>query len=177
MWFELESIIMKKRRIVSSRHLASTEGWQLSEFEYGLIIAYNGFSRWMTKCMIASGNPELSPLEILVLHNVNHRERQKRLTDICFLLNIDDSHTVNYALKKLLKAGLIEGEKRGKEMFYSTTTQGFELCDKYREVREQCLLDSLKHLDVDKDQLSEMAAMMRTLSGLYDQASRAASSL
>ncbi len=112
-----------------------------------------------------------------MLHNVNHRERQKRLTDICFLLNIDDSHTVNYALKKLMKAGLIEGEKRGKEMFYSTTTQGFDLCDKYREVREQCLLDSLKHLEVDKDQLSEMAAMMRTLSGLYDQASRAASSL
>lgn len=167
----------KKRKIVSSRHLASSDGWQLSEFEYGLIIAHNGFSRWMSKCMSASGMPDLTPLEILVLHNINHREKHKRLSDIAFLLNIEDSHTVNYALKKLQKAGLIKGEKRGKEMFYSTTQEGFDLCDRYRDVREQCLLDSLNHTVKSNDELSEIAAALRTLSGLYDQASRAASSL
>lgn len=166
----------KKRKIVSSRHLATTDGWQLSEFEYGLIIAYNGFSRWMNKCMNASGMPDLSSLEILVLHNINHRKKQKKLSDISFLLNIEDSHTVNYALKKLLKANLIEGEKRGKEMFYSTTEAGFELCEKYREIREQCLLDSLKHVDPTNEDLSDIASSLRALSGLYDQASRAASS-
>ncbi|NQU56828.1 MAG: transcriptional regulator, partial [Rhodospirillales bacterium] len=31
--------------IVSSEHLASEDGWQFSEFEYGMIIAYNAFSR------------------------------------------------------------------------------------------------------------------------------------
>jgi len=35
------------RRIVSSRHLAEGEGWEVSEYEFGLIIAYNAFSRWM----------------------------------------------------------------------------------------------------------------------------------
>lgn len=165
-----------KKKIVSSRHLANSEGWQLSEFEYGLIIAYNGFSRWMSKCMNASGVPNLSSLEILVLHNINHRRKQKKLSDITFLLNIEDGHTVNYALRKLLKAELIIGEKRGKEMFYSTTTGGFELCERYREIREQCLLDSLKHIDQSNDDLSEIATALRALSGLYDQASRAASS-
>ena len=71
----------QKRRIVSSRHLATSEGWQLSELEYGLIITYNGFSRWMNKCMNASGMPDLNSLEILVLHNINHREKQKKLSD------------------------------------------------------------------------------------------------
>lgn len=168
---------MEKRKIVSSRHLAASEGWQLSEVEYGLILAHNGFSRWVSKCMVASGYPDLSFLEILVLHNVNHRARDKRLTDICFLLNIDDSHTVNYALRKLRQASLIQSEKRGKEMFYSTTEDGVSLCNKYRQIREQCLLDSLNHLQISPDQLSEIAALLRTLSGLYDQASRAASSL
>jgi DNA-binding MarR family transcriptional regulator len=112
------------RRIVSSRHLAEGAGWEASEFEYGLIIAYNAFSRWMVKCMTAAGGGELSALEILVLHNVNSRGRDKRLTDICFLLNIEDTHTVNYALRKLLKAGLLEGEKRGKEVFYSASETG-----------------------------------------------------
>lgn len=166
-----------KRKIVSSRHLANSEGWQLSEYEFGLIIAFHGFSRWMSKCMSASGNSELSSLEILILHHVNHREKQKRLADVTFLLNIEDTHTVNYALKKLQKYNLIEGEKRGKELFYKTTKSGADLCNKYREVREQCLLDSLRHMDMNHDELSDIAASLRSLSGLYDQASRAASSL
>lgn len=166
-----------QRKIVSSRHLADGEGWEASEFEFGLIIAFNAFSRWMVKCMAATGQTEMSPLEILVLHNVNHRGRDKRLSDICFLLNIDDTHTVNYALRKLSKAELIASEKRGKEVFYSTSATGAALCDAYRTVREQCLIEGLGRMDLSGDALSALGANLRTLSGQYDQASRAASSL
>lgn len=166
-----------KRRIVSSRHLAEGEGWEASEVEYGMIIAYNAFSRWMTRCMSAAGNTDLTPLEILVLHNTNHRGRDKRLTDICFLLNIEDTHTVNYALRKLMKMELLSSEKRGKEVFYSTSPLGAELCEAYRQVRTRCFLDGLSHLDMTGDQMRAMAASLRALSGQYDQASRAAASL
>ena len=71
--------------------------------------------------MSAAGNTDLTPLEILVLHNANHRGRDKRLTDISFLLNIEDTHTVNYALRKLMKMELLASEKRGKEVFYRTS--------------------------------------------------------
>jgi len=81
----------KKKMIVSSRHLATEDGWQASEFEYGLIMAYNGFGRWVGKCMAAAGYPGLTTLEILILHHINHRERQKKLSDISFLLNIERS--------------------------------------------------------------------------------------
>jgi len=167
----------RKRRIVSSRHLADSEGWQLSELEFGLILSFNGLNRWMNKCMSAAGNPDLSSLEILVLHNINHREKEKTLSDVAFLLNVEDSHTVNYALKKLQKFELVSGLKRGKEIFYSTTDAGKDLCSAYRDIREQCLLDSLKHMDLSPDEIRKMAASLRVLSGLYDQASRAASSL
>lgn len=166
-----------RRKIVSSRHLADGEGWEASEFEFGLIIAFNAFSRWMVKCMAAAGHTDMSPLEILVLHNVNHRGRDKRLSDVCFLLNIDDTHTVNYALRKLVKAKLIVSEKRGKEVFYSTSREGASLCDEYRTVRERCLIDGLGRIDISGDELSAIAANLRALSGQYDQASRAASSL
>jgi predicted MarR family transcription regulator len=165
------------RRIVSSRHLAEGEGWETSEFEYGMIIAYHAFTRWMQRCSAAAGAPDLGPLEILVLHHTNHRDREKRLTDICFLLNIEDTHTVNYALRKLMKAGLLASEKRGKEVFYSTSDEGRALCDRYREIREQCLLESLSHGGIEGDALREVASLLRTLSGQYDQASRAAASL
>lgn len=167
----------KKRRIVSSRHLAEGDGWEASEVEYGMIIAYNAFSRWMTRCMSAAGNTDLTPLEILVLHNTNHRGRDKRLTDICFLLNIEDTHTVNYALRKLLKMELLSTEKRGKEVFYSTSDKGGELCEAYREVRDRCFLDGLNRMDMTGEQMREMAANLRALSGQYDQAGRAAASL
>lgn len=169
--------IPAKRRIVSSRHLADGENWQVSEFEYGLIIANNAFNRWMQRCMAASGGAELSPLEILVLHNTNHRDREKRMSDIAFLLNIEDSHTVTYALRKLVKLDLLSAEKRGKEVFYKTTDQGRALCTKYRDVRAQCLLELLPHTGLNGDELRDIAASLRALSGLYDQASRAAASL
>ena len=164
------------RRIVSSRHLADGPGWESSEFEYGLIIASNAFSRWMVRCMAAAGH-EMSPLEILVLHNVNHRGREKRLTDICFLLNIEDTHTVNYALRKLREADLITSEKRGKEVFHSASGSGRDLCDAYRRIRSQCLLPGLAHTDLSGEDLRRIAGALRTLSGQYDQASRAAASL
>ncbi|MBY6136702.1 winged helix DNA-binding protein [Nocardioides marinus] len=167
----------ESRRIVSSRHLADGEGWELSELEYGLIVAFNAFSRWTTRCMAAAGQPDLSPLEILILHNVNHRSKDKRLSDICFLLNIEDSHTVNYGLRKLLKAELLTSEKRGKEVFYRTSPEGAALCAAYRDVRRQCLLDGLVGTELQGKDLRELARSLRALSGHYDQASRAAASL
>lgn len=166
-----------KRRIVSSRHLAEGENWESSEVEYGMIIAYNAFSRWMTRCMSAAGNTDLTPLEILVLHNANHRGRDKRLTDICFLLNIEDTHTVNYALRKLMKMELLTSEKRGKEVFYRTSDAGQNLCEAYRNIRNLCFVDGLSKTDLTGDQMREIAASLRSLSGQYDQASRAAASL
>ncbi|KAJ02768.1 winged helix DNA-binding protein [Sulfitobacter mediterraneus] len=168
---------LPERRIVSSRHLAEGEGWEASELEYGMIIAYNAFTRWMSRCMAAAGNADLTPLEILVLHNTNHRGREKRLTDICFLLNIEDTHTVNYALRKLLKSDLVEAEKRGKEVFYRTSKAGSDLCEAYRTIRQTCLLEGLGRMDTNGEELRQVAASLRTMSGQFDQASRAAASL
>lgn len=164
--------------IVSSAHLAETaKGWQLSELEYALTMTYNAFSRWMTHCMRSVGYKDFNPLDILVLHNVNHRGKEKRLSDIAFMLNIEDTHTVNYAVKKLVKAELISGRKLGKEIFYQTTDLGREVCQRYGEVRKTCLLDAAEATDRDYDEISHAAKVLRSVSGLYDQASRAAASL
>ncbi len=163
--------------IVSSEHLATEQGWQFSEYEYGLIVAYNAFSRWMTRCMSAVGFQDFNPLDVLVLHNVNHRGRAKRLVDVAFVLNVEDQHTVNYSLKKLTKAGLVSSKKRGKEMFYSTTDEGENACAEYGKVRELCLINPATSSNVDKDEISRTAKVLRNSSGLYGQASRAAASL
>src|SRR3954454_23941293 len=101
--------------IVSSSHLVSAKSVELSEFEFGLIVAWNAFSRWAMRCMAAAGCPGLAFSGVLVLRHIHHRARNKKLADICFVLNYEDTHLVAYSLKKLLVAGLAQGDKQGKE--------------------------------------------------------------
>jgi predicted MarR family transcription regulator len=165
-------------KIVSSPHLAEGGAPVLSEFEYGLIVSGNAFDRWIVRCMAAAGYPDFNRLDVMVLHIVNQRARDKRLADICFVLNIEDTHLVNYALKKLLKAGLVEAQKHGKETHYRTSRKGMEACRRYREVRETCLVETVKALgNFDESEIAAVARFLRALSGLYDQAARAAANL
>jgi predicted MarR family transcription regulator len=174
-----------KRPIVSSAHLVSERSAELSEFEYGLIVASHAFDRWMVRCMAAAGIGDLGPLDILVLHSVNHRARDKKLADICFVLNVEDSHTVSYALRKLVRAGLVAARKSGKETLYAATKQGRAACERYRQVREDCLMAALdafsgttEGAEGDLNQrIGSAADLLRAASGLYDQAARAATSL
>ena len=168
---------MVHKPIVSASNLVSENNVELSEVEFGLIIASNAFNRWAERCMTASGAKGLNTTDILVIHNIHHRNRPKRLNDICFTLNIEDTHQVAYALRKLVKQKLIQGEKSGKEMYYTLTAEGENLCEKYREVREHCLVEAFEGMGVSHEELSQLARTLRTLSGSYDQAARAAASL
>jgi predicted MarR family transcription regulator len=164
-------------RVVSSAHLAAGNSPALSEFEFGLILLSHAFYRWITRCADAAGFPDLSPLDVLVLHTVNHRDKKKRLADICLVLNVDDTHTVNYALKKLEKLGLVKGQKVGKEKAVGVTARGAAACAKYHEIREELLVKTVKSIGLNEVALSEVASAMRALSGHYDQAARSAATV
>ncbi|MEO8545997.1 MAG: winged helix DNA-binding protein [Burkholderiaceae bacterium] len=163
------------RPIVSSSHLVSPRSKETSELEFGMIIAWNAFSRWAIRCMAAAGVPDLTITDVLILHHVNHRARNKKLADICFVLNYEDTHVVAYSLKKLMGADLVQAAKFGKEVLYAPTAQGEAAIARYREVREQCLIGNL---DAElNDNIGEVARTLRTMSGQYDQAARSATSL
>lgn len=165
------------RRILSSAHLADGPAGELSELEFGLIVAHNAFSRWAVRCMAAAGTPELAITDVLVLHHVRHRDRPKKLSDVCFTLNYEDTHVVSYALKKLVGLGLLSSSRQGKEVHYEATDAGRAVVDRYREVRAVCLLPAVAGDVGDTATLAEVAQLLRALSGLYDQAARAATSL
>ena len=82
---------------------------------------------------------------------------------------------VAHPMKKLLAADLARADRQGKEVFYSPTPAGDAAVAKYREVREACLI---ANLDADRNaDIGDSARLLRTMSGLYDQAARAATSL
>jgi predicted MarR family transcription regulator len=161
-------------RIVTSQHLVSARSPELSEVEFGLTIVFNAYSRWLLRCMTAAGFSEMAALDVLVLHHVNSQDQDKKLADICFVLNVEDTHVVSYALKKLVGMGLIESSKRGKEVFFRTTERGRDACHRYRQVREACLMPGFAGTPEENARLGDAASLLRTLSGRYEQAARAA---
>jgi predicted MarR family transcription regulator len=145
---------------------------QLSDLEFTLIILTNGFDRWVEKCMEAAGLRGLGALDVLVLHAVNHRARDRRVADICMVLNVDDVHLVSYALKKLQSAGLVISTQRGRERHYRATAAGDAACLSYRRVREEFLVSGLAWIAAGRNVVPETAAFLRTMTALYDQAGR-----
>lgn len=160
--------------VVSSAHLASGSFAEISELEFGLTLANNAFHRWMVRAIAMAGHPELGALDVLVLHSVYHRSRPKKLADICLVLNIEDTHTVNYAIKKLVKAGLVRDGRQGKEKTVGVTDAGAAICEKYKEIREGLLMRAVGELGLEPEQVSRAASLLRLMSGQYDQAARAA---
>ncbi len=163
--------------VVSSAHLAQSELPALSELEFALTMLNNAYQRWMVRCMAAAGGPAMSPLEVLILHLVHHRGRAKTLAEVCLILNIEDTHLANYAIRKLTGAGLVRPGRLGKEKTVEITETGARLCARYAEVREALLVGAARQLGHDPADMSRLAALMRALSGSYDQAARGAAAL
>lgn len=108
-------------KIVSSAHLAGNRVAELSEFEFALTPIFHAYGRWIVRCTAAAGQGDLSPLDVLILHHTNHRDRAKTLADLALVLNVEDDHVVNYGLKKLKRLGLVAGVKQGKEVHWAAT--------------------------------------------------------
>ncbi len=159
---------------ISSAHLAAGASPALSEFEFGLILCSAAFGRWMSGCAAAAGHPGLSPTEVLVLHTVRHRDRPKRLAEIMRVQGIEDAHIARYAVRKLAAAGLVALGRAGKEQTVTVTEAGLALCARYGELREALLAGATGQ---GEDALRGAAALLRALSGAYDQAARAAATI
>ncbi|MEN5105168.1 winged helix DNA-binding protein [Brucella anthropi] len=163
--------------IVSSAHLAEGGSPGMSEVEYGLILASHAFSRWMVRCMAAAGLPGLSPIEVLILHSIRHRDREKKLADICLVLDIEDTHIATYAIRKLENAGLLTTGKAAKEKTVKITAKGADACARYAQIRERLLVASTANARPSEETLSEVAALLRFMSGAFNQATRSAITL
>ncbi len=153
---------------------ALPEAHPLSEFEFAMMVAMNGFSRWVVHCAEAAGGRGLGPLDVLVLHAINDRARDKRLADICLVLNIEDTHTVSYALRKLEEYGYAEHRQDGRERSYRPSAEGDALCRRYREVRRTALVESLAADGMDFGTLDGATRSLNRMTRYYSHASRTA---
>jgi len=152
----------------------SSAGLALAEFEMSMIVFWNTFSRWVERCGQAAGVDESSTFDLLILHFLRVRRRPLRAVDIGFALSIEDQHLVSYSVRKLVRQGLLRSEKNGKEILYSPTHKSDASYGRYVEVRERLLVSGIEMIKNPKYDIVALGAMLRALSGTYEQAARAA---
>lgn len=149
---------------------------QLSELELGLTVLWNSVRRWMNQRSKASLIAGLSELDTFLLHLLVYRDRALRAADLAFALSIDDMHLISYSLKKLARLEAVATARVGKEIVYSATDTGRRHYEEYLDDRKRYLEPAMRYFrsgDVDTE---ELKALFRAMSGVYEQAARAAAS-
>lgn len=158
-------------------HLADGPREQrLTELEYALMRTTESFLRWQAECLAESGaGVAASGPENALLHVIRMNDRPKSVKELARLTNREDVPNIQYGLRKLAKAGLIEREGASRTgVVYSVTDKGREVTDRYAEVRRALLIRLLDRLEDADGAFAEAAETLDLLRGLYDRAALSA---
>jgi len=158
-------------------HLARTETERrLSDFEFRLERLAQAYYRWKAACLSAVCDVPLTGDDVAVLNVVRMGDEPKRLSEVGQLLNRVDVPNLQYATRKLVRAGLIEteGSSSRKETRYRATATGHSVTEAYAALRGATLPPMLEAVEgwVAK---SETASLhLDLISSLYAQAAQVA---
>lgn len=166
---------MAARRIDTDKSGAEKpEGERLSELELALTVLWNSVRRWMNQRSKASVITGLSDLDGFLLHLLVYRNQPLRGIDLAFALSVDDMHLVTYSLKKLVRLDAITSTRVGKEVFYAPAEKGRQHYGEFLEDRARYLEPAMKLVTAAEYDLEAVNSLLRVLSGIYEQAARAA---
>jgi predicted MarR family transcription regulator len=161
-------------------HLAqSDQEITFTELEFSLLRISAAFERWQKDCLACCIEGGLSGTDNSVLHIIRMHDRPKSISGVARHLNRDDISNLQYSLRKLKKAGLIERtgrEDSKRSAAYRVTAEGTRVSDLFAQFRRELLLsltESIKDFDVD---ISTASRALNITSGLYDHASAVAAS-
>jgi predicted MarR family transcription regulator len=144
---------------------------ELSQLEMSLTVLWNSAKRWLSKRSSVNG---LSDLDVFLMHLLAYRNTALRASDLAFALAIDDMHLVSYSLKKLAKMGLISSAKSGKEVLYRAEPGAIQHRNAFLDDRARYVEPAIEGLIASGTDIRALTAALRVLSGVYEQAARAA---
>jgi predicted MarR family transcription regulator len=152
-----------------------------TEIEFAIYRNFAAFSRWtddLTACCHTSPHP-CNGVDYAILNVIRMHDRPKGISEIARLMNRNDQSNLQYSLKKLSKAGLIEklGTKgHKKSATYQATDAGTQVTDRYAKLRRELLTPLTKSLADSDQRMEQVAQVLSLLAGIYDQAACVASS-
>lgn len=166
----------REQRLDRRWHLATSDTEVgLTELEFSIFRVSAAFERWQSDCLGCCVGQSFSGTDTALLHVVRMHERPKSISELSRLLKRDDLSNVQYSVRKLLKAGLIERAHGAgkKDATYQVSQLGREVTSQYARFRSELLI-SLVEAAGGKIDFSAVAGALNMMSAFYDQAASVA---
>jgi predicted MarR family transcription regulator len=147
----------------------------LFEFQHAAICYIEAFYRHVERQLIlVTDDPNLSAPDCIILHAIRLGERPKSMTEIQHFSNRRDIANIQYSIRKLIKAGLVQKAKRdtGRGTSYELTKYGFEITEAYVTARARMMNDFLSEQTSFVRDAENATRLMMMLTGVYDHLSR-----
>ena len=148
---------------------------QTTELEFALMRAFEGFGRWQTECLGSVLDLAATGPENAMLHIIRMNDRPKTIKDLARLTNRDDVPNIQYSLRKLIGAGLVDRKGSGRSgVTYQVTAEGLRVTDDFGALRRRLLIAEVEGLPGFAARLAEATRTLNLLSGIYEEAARTA---
>lgn len=146
-----------------------------TELEFALMRTFEGFGRWQSECLASVCDLAATGPENALLHIIRMNDRPKSLKEIARLMNRDDVPNMQYSLRKLLAAGLVERQGAGRSgVTYIVTEEGRRVTEDYAVLRRKLLLAEIADVPGFAARLAEASRTLNLLSGIYEEVARVA---
>ena len=147
----------------------------MTETEFALMRTFEGFGRWQSECLASVCDLAATGPENAMLHIIRMNERPKTLKDLARLMNRDDVPNIQYSLRKLLAAGLVERKGAGRSgVTYEVTDEGRRVTEDYGALRRRLLIAAIENLPGFAERLTEATRTLNVLTGIYEEIARQA---
>ncbi len=158
-------------------HLGQSElELALFELQHGVVCYTQAFFRYLENQLVRiAGDPNLTAQDCFILHAVRVGDRPKSIPEIQHFTNRSDIANIQYSVRKLAKAGLVERARKagGRGVAYQVSRRGREVTDEYARERRN-VIAMIPHLPAELvGELQAATRLIRLLTGVYDTASRA----
>ncbi|MGY8635403.1 winged helix DNA-binding protein [Bradyrhizobium sp. 14AA] len=157
-------------------HLASNEHEaSITEFEQALICAAEAFYRWGGALLGAEGRESnLNGQDCVILQQLVAANGPRRISDLARFANRDDLSNIQYSIKKLVTAGLVQKAEATsfRDAAYEVTAKAEPVVSRFIEARRQLLMDPTAALPGLREQMANATQSLGLLTGLYDHGAR-----
>lgn len=157
-------------------HLAETPAEvDTTELEFAVMRTFESFGRWQSECLAGCIDFAASGPENALLHVIRMNDRPKSVKELARLMNRDDIPNIQYSLRKLIAADLVEREGSARSgVTYFVTPLGHEVTEKYAQIRRALLIAAIENVPGFADRLAEASRTLNLLAGIYEEVSRVA---
>lgn len=145
------------------------------EFEQALICASEAFYRFAGATLGPTGKQyNLTGQENVILQQLMFTNKPRSVSELSRFSNRDDISNIQYSLRKLIGAGLIEKVpgSTNRDTRYRPTAAGRKLTDDLVAIRRELLIAPSGNIQDIEAQLKAATSAISLLTGLYDHVSR-----